>query len=322
MAWVSLLFIVILATASKVTSLHCSDQQLPASGDDDLQQVTTLQYCLVDDCTIMMIETGEKLDIVYTTDSLIVTIPTDGHTSMVIAKLEDEQPCYTEVVDDNVPQSIATTMLIMIVSGYIVTVHLLFKELRSTMGKLLMMYSSSIVLVCVVIIVILLTHYRIKVNSLAICQIITTTAVITVVLIDSFATCILTHYAYVMYRCYNLQPKLSAKRSKFLFRCYISYAIGSVVLLVTITMIYYAITGNNKYLLQADGHCNGFNRTSYIGEVYTVLSKSCQIVMFVAYLFYYYKLSNRFRTTAITNRDYSKKLSVIAIVMGATIDIS
>ena len=43
----------------------------------------------------MMIDTGEKLDIVYTTDSLIVTTPTDGHTSMVIAKLEDELPCFT-----------------------------------------------------------------------------------------------------------------------------------------------------------------------------------------------------------------------------------
>ena len=53
-----------------MTSLHCSDQQLPASGDDDLQQVTTLQYCLVDNCT-KGIDTGEELDIVYTTNSLI-----------------------------------------------------------------------------------------------------------------------------------------------------------------------------------------------------------------------------------------------------------
>jgi len=35
MAYLTLLFIVILATVSKVTSLHCSDQQLPASDDDD-----------------------------------------------------------------------------------------------------------------------------------------------------------------------------------------------------------------------------------------------------------------------------------------------
>ena len=43
----------------------------------------------------MMIDTGEELDIVYTTDSLIVAILTDGLTSMVIAKLEENLLCFT-----------------------------------------------------------------------------------------------------------------------------------------------------------------------------------------------------------------------------------
>ena len=38
--------------------------------------------------SIMKINTGEKLDIVYTTDSLIVTTPMDGHTSEIITRLE------------------------------------------------------------------------------------------------------------------------------------------------------------------------------------------------------------------------------------------
>ena len=71
MVWFTLFFIVTLTVVSKVTSLHCSDQQLPSSGDDDLQQVTTLQFCLVDNCTIMMIDTGEELNIVYTTDTVM-----------------------------------------------------------------------------------------------------------------------------------------------------------------------------------------------------------------------------------------------------------
>ena len=114
MACLTLLFIVILTTVSKVTSLHCSDQKLPASGDDHLQQVTTLQYCLVDDCTIMKINTGEKLDIVYTTDSLIVTTPTDGHTSEVITRLDNELPCLepTNMADDY-PIQIAVEMVVV-----------------------------------------------------------------------------------------------------------------------------------------------------------------------------------------------------------------
>jgi len=89
MACLTVLCVVILA-ANQVTSFRCSNQQLPASGDDDLQQVTTLQYCLLDDCTIKRIDTGEKLDIAYTTDSLIVTTPTDGRTSEVIAREKND----------------------------------------------------------------------------------------------------------------------------------------------------------------------------------------------------------------------------------------
>ena len=40
----------------------------------------------------MMIDTGEELDIVYTTNSLIVTTPTGAQTSMMIAKQESEIP--------------------------------------------------------------------------------------------------------------------------------------------------------------------------------------------------------------------------------------
>ena len=90
--------IVTLTAVSKVTTLQCSDQQLPTSGDDHLQQVTTLQYCLVDNCTIMMTDTGEELDIVCTTDSVIVTTSTGSHTSMLIAIQESELPCTSMVL--------------------------------------------------------------------------------------------------------------------------------------------------------------------------------------------------------------------------------
>ena len=62
MVCLTLLFIVIL-TFGKVTSVPCSDQQPPgsASGDDvpGPQEVTTLQYCFIDNCTILITDTGE-----------------------------------------------------------------------------------------------------------------------------------------------------------------------------------------------------------------------------------------------------------------------
>ena len=49
------------------------------------QKNSTLQYYQIDNCTIMRIDTGQQLDIVYTTQSLI---PTDGQTFMIISKNE------------------------------------------------------------------------------------------------------------------------------------------------------------------------------------------------------------------------------------------
>jgi len=82
MACTSLLSLLLL------NSVYCSDQD-PASGDDlpGPGEVTTVQYSFINNCTIMMADTGEKLNIAYTTSSLLVANPTDDITANVkIAK--------------------------------------------------------------------------------------------------------------------------------------------------------------------------------------------------------------------------------------------
>ena len=66
MVYLSLLLISILTVASGAIPLYCSDvQSSAASGSEntDLSQFTTLQYCIIDNCTIMRIDTGQQLDI-------------------------------------------------------------------------------------------------------------------------------------------------------------------------------------------------------------------------------------------------------------------
>jgi len=90
----------------------------------------------------------------YTTDdSLIVATPTNGHTSVVIARLDDELPCVastTEAIDPILVVLIVLSVILVptltvIVNGYIFIVHLMFKELRTTFGKLLMLYCLLII---------------------------------------------------------------------------------------------------------------------------------------------------------------------------------
>ena len=150
-AYVSILLIAILTVASGATLLYYSDVQSPASGSGhttDLSQVTTLQYCIIDNCTIMKTDTGQQLDIVYTTESLlesllIVTLK-DDHTFMVIAKTVDELPCLG--YPSTTIHSKAVTQLLM--SAYILIVQLLFKKSHAVLGKLHIFYNLGLVCKC------------------------------------------------------------------------------------------------------------------------------------------------------------------------------
>ena len=328
MACFILLFIVILTTVSKVTLLHCFDQQLPASGDDipDILQAAALQYCLVDNCTIMKIDTGEKLDIAYTTDSLIITTPTDGYTSVMIAKLEKELPCFTlSTTSDHGNNgqfigSLVLATLISIVSGYNIVVHLVFKELRNTFGKLVILLSFSVVIECAVIVVMLIVHHVIVVSSWVICQVTTTAYMSTDISVEGFSTCVLTHLAYVLYRSYNRASEVSTGRSKHLLRRYITYVVSQMTFFLAIIISYDLLSGTGRYTLQSDGHCIFFDENSYatffIWIINTIINKFAQISMLAIYLFYFYKIKKSI------SRRHKHKLSIVAITMGATIGLS
>ena len=219
----SLLLIAILTVVSGATPLYCSDVQSPASGsghNTDLSQVTTLQYCIIDNCTIMRIDTGQQLDIVYTTESLLIVTPKDGHISRVISRIDDELPCLEDHNTANDSQNkvyqAINHILVTMVSVCILIVHLLFKDLLTNLfGKLLMFYNLALVIPGSSFLSILLMHYWITVNSQAICHTATIIFILSFPCVGSFATNILCYSAYLMYSCYHLKPDISKKRSKY-----------------------------------------------------------------------------------------------------------
>ena len=336
MACLTLLLIIILTMASGATPLYCSDVQSPASGSHDtadLSQVTTLQYCIMDNCTIMRIDTGQQLDIIYTTESLLIVTPIDDHTSMVVTKIADDNlPCldyHNHTTSDSrigeLIGSLTLTSLIIMVSGYILLVHLLFKELRTLFGKLLIFYSLSIVSMNADTFALLLMYYWIPVNSVIICYTTMITFMITYTSVELFATNLLTHVAYIMYRCYNLKAEISKKRSKFLFRCYLVYALITLILLFFVTVAYDWRTGNGRYTLLPNGHCDFIDTHSYqtliISDIIVVINKPLQIIMLLTYLIYLYKFHVKTGAGSV-NVQYNRELLKIAIAMGATISLS
>ena len=329
----SLLLIAILTVVSGATPLYCSDVQSPASGsghNTDLSQVTTLQYCIIDNCTIMRIDTGQQLDIVYTIESLIIVIPKGGHTSWVITKIEDELPClenYNITIDSrNTVYEAINVLLMMIVSVCIIIVYLLFKDLRTSLfGKLLMFYNLALVIAGSTFLSLLLMHYWITVNSQAICHTATVIFILSFPCVESFATNILCYSAYLMYRCYHLKPDISKKRSKYLFKSYLAYSAFTLVLLFFIIIAYDWRTGNGKYTIMENGHCYVVDHSSYntlvISTCVAGINKFIQIMMFMAYLVYFYKFNMNVRAEQITLQ-YNKNLFRIPIAMGSTVGLS
>ena len=330
MACVVFLLVTIL-TASEATLLYCSpSDDTSSSSMDDLQQVTTLQYCVVDNCTIMRIDTGQKLDVVYTTESIIVINPTDGHTSSVIARDDNELVCVLPDSmlheDDNIGQLIGpmiVSTLIMTVSGYILIVHLLFKQLRNLMGKLMISYNFTLVCQRIIISVWLLLHYQIPVNSQILCHSITILYIVTNLGSETITTCILTYLANLMYYSYNLK-QVSKNKSKFLFKCYTTYVIGTIIFYLFVIIAYDLKIGNGKYTIDPlHGYCKFFSEMTYstlnITLINTALNKITQIVMLTVYLYYLYKINAE---SEYTQRQYSKQLLMVAISMGANIGVS
>ena len=220
--------------------------------------------------------------------------------------------------------TLSLASLNMMASGYVLIIHLLFKELRTLFGMLLIFYSFVVAAQCIAVIALLLTHYLITANLQIICHTIMMIYAIANIGTEAFATDVLIHLAYIMYRCHKLKSKISTKKSHYLFKWYATYVFGTLLLFAFLTISYDLITGNGKYLFLPNGRCSFFPRsykTAFIADAFFLINKAIQSTMFIAYLVYFYKLTQSFNNTE-TSPQYNLALSRIAIGMGATIDLS
>ena len=128
-----------------------------------------------------------------------------------------------------------------------------------------------------------------------------------------------------MYRCYHLRSEMSKKRSSCLLRCYTAYAAITLALFFFVTIAYDWRTGNGKYTISASGHCYIVDHPSYntlvISTSVAGINKFLQMIMFSAYLVYFYKF-NRNTQALQASVPHSRILFRIVIAMGATVGIT
>jgi len=104
-----------------------------------------------------------------------------------------------------------------------------------------------------------------------------------------------------------------------------AYAIITVLLFFFLTIAHDLRTGNGKYTILPNGHCNHDThsyKTLFLTDISVSIHKLVQIIMFVSYLVYFYKFKKRCNAQTGSGLQYDKVLFKIAIGMGATIGLS
>ena len=319
----SVLFLFLSLTVSKTAAQDCTTQQPGGSGIPDLQQVKTIPYCIIDDCTIKNSITGQQLDIAYTIDSLLIVIPNGNQTSMTIAKTEEQIPCITEA--ERTFQFLAPTVIIaaiVIVSGYIIFVHLVLEERWTSFGILLMLYNGAIIFRTLSAFVLLLSHTYVTVESQIICYAIQFAFMQGGMVSETFAICALAHIAAIMYYSDKLRSDIPVKK---LFRYYITYASSTIALFSFFIINYDLSTGRYRdVILTSEMHCTPLLSkydTVNISWTNIAINKMFQVALFATFLVYFYKHKKSATEVAAARKKINDMLVKIAIVMGATIGL-
>ena len=327
----AVLFFLLIVTAitTQTTSFHhhCNSDVYSSavSSMADLQQLTTLQYCLMDNCAIIRTDTGEQLDIVYTTQSLLVVTPTDGQTSMIISKNNPELFCSTSNTADNsaIVQVVALIMatLIMLVSGSIIVVHMIFKELHNTFGKLLILYNIG----KIVQFFFAILHYDVALHSMMPCYLFYFVLMQSIVVGETFATSFLVYAMYYIYRCREVTKEINKK----LYKYAIMFVLGASLLFCIFVVSYDFGIGTCIQTLLPNGHCIIFVQPEYnilrLLDGHGYINEIIKCLLLVAYCVYYYQLKKMvaiINNMPNTDTQQNRLFFEMAIMMGASLGIS
>ena len=248
-----------------IVFFDCSCALMPVTGEDSsrvdaAEEMTTLQYCIIDNTTILRFDTDEQFDIIYTKDSILVVTTNDSQATTAVPRLYNEPVCSMNGFprDFEVPSFIfiyitVWTALYLTITGYNIIKHLLHKELRNAMEKLLMTYSFFLALSTVSFFMTFMLIYKFSVNHNTVCHSIKFMVIATHIGYEATAACILVHCAYNFQQSYKIVP-VDAKEDEQLLRRYFVYIIGTIA--ISMFMILTNDLGTSVNNGTFNGHCS------------------------------------------------------------------
>lgn len=76
----------------------------------DIPEVIALKYCIIGNSTILRLDTGEQLDIIYIKDSTLVVTVNGSHNVIAVPKLYKELVCNMDDLSDDSATPVSTYM--------------------------------------------------------------------------------------------------------------------------------------------------------------------------------------------------------------------
>ena len=297
--------------------------------NDSVMTSLAESYCFMNECTIRIGESNVLLNVINNTGDWVIATNT---TNLFIIFVNDSiNKCSLDNASNlyQINTVLYIIEFIIIFAGIIagcanVFMHLMFKELRTASGILIMILCISIFIVLVIDYVRTTIMYRQINTSAEICAVFSYLSVASINIYEATRTAILVHFGYTMYRSYRLLRHKENERSLLLR--YIIFIIGASTVSSTVIIVADVLV-HRKAFVTEDEHCIYFFDTPDREGIQLLESNVIYFVILLIWLLVeiilatigliLYFLTTRMCCAASTSRDFR-----IFVIFIATIDLN
>jgi len=330
---VSPLFIII--TGSMAISVYNECPKFDGDVIDGNQTREDVQYCLIDNCTIKRMDTGQELGIVNVEDDVFVVISTNNQT-VNIKMIPDEDYCE-DVLSTNTGYSaeyivllvikMVILLILAILTVYIIVLHLIKRELQySSIGKVLIVYNVLLV-VAVLLYILLLSFHILFYTSAPMCQVIMYIRIYFLLCFEVASTFLFVHIAHLMYHGHLRHFEIPNKWMRRLLAFYALVTFTIMIPMVVYLILLDVFSGNGEEAILESGHCVLPPGTTYSTLThltgYAIPFKLIQLMIFLKIIIYskhiYQSTPNEIKPVDIDNEPRFVHLFQLSSVMMFTI---
>ena len=264
-----------------------------------LPVITTQLYCIVHPCIVVTFPKFTVLKVIHVTDTYFLAASnTPNVTAIAVAPAAVECPerIYLQIVI-NIVTFVVRVLVLLITSlatAYLLWLHLTFNELRSLLGKLLVVYNTIVSLALLASLLLIMSSMIFAPNSQPVCQVFIHAYTLTTMAYESCGTVVMAQLYYLTYRDYKGKAPMSSTWTSQLFEHYMMYTFAPMLpmTILTVGFDFTAKVGNETIL--PSGHCilppRMIYESVFLAYLFIAVQKIGQIMIFAYSWYYFHKL--------------------------------